>query len=147
MAKVQRSIDIDAPIEAVWKVITDYDRYPEFLKDTKKVTSKNRSGGSVEVTTELGLMGTSVKYTLRMTETAPTRMSWTLVEGQMMKSNEGGWKLEALGPARTRAQYEIEIGFGLLVPKGVVNALVDSNLPSMLEAFKKRAESQAKTGA
>ena len=39
---------------------------------------------------------------------------------------------------RPAATYTIEVGVGPLVPRAIVNALVDQSLPKMLEAFKKR---------
>ena len=33
------------------------------------------------------------------------------------------------------------MAFGLLVPKAIVNTLAETQLPKMLEAFKRRAES------
>ena len=35
MAKVSESIEIDAAPETCFKVITDYEKYPSFLKETK----------------------------------------------------------------------------------------------------------------
>jgi ribosome-associated toxin RatA of RatAB toxin-antitoxin module len=143
MAKVNRSIEINATPEHVFKVITDYEKYPEFLTGAKRVTAK-RNGNTVDVTNEIAVVGTSIKYTLRMVEKAPHEISWSLVDGQFMKSNDGLWKLESAGEGKTRAHYSIDIGVGMLVPKSVINGLVDSGLPKMLEEFKARAEKLAK---
>jgi hypothetical protein len=59
-----------------------------------------------------------------------------------MKDNKGGWVLEDLGNGTTKATYSIEVEVGMLVPKTIVNGLVDSQLPRLLENFKKRIESQ-----
>ncbi|MBS2032637.1 MAG: SRPBCC family protein [Deltaproteobacteria bacterium] len=146
MAKAERSIEINAPIETVWKVITDYERYPEFLADAKRMVIRNRSASGVEVENEISVVGTSVKYTLRMVENAPKSVSWSLVSGAFMKSNDGSWKLESISPERTKATYSIDIGVGLLVPKTIINALVDTGLPKMLDQFRGRAESQVGKG-
>jgi hypothetical protein len=76
-----------------------------------------------------------------MKEERPNRVSWTFVQGEVMKDNVGAWTLEAAGEGKTRATYSIEMRLGPLVPKAIVNTLVDASLPKMLEAFKKRAES------
>ena len=44
MAKAERTIEINAPVETVWKVIVDYERYPEFLAEAKRLTVKKRTG-------------------------------------------------------------------------------------------------------
>lgn len=144
MAKAERQIEINAPIETVWKVITDYERYPEFLPDAKRVVARNRQGNTLELENELSIVGTSVKYTLRMNESPPKSVTWSLISGAFMKSNDGAWHLESISPERTRARYSVDVGVGMLVPKTIVNALVDTSLPKMLDAFKQRAESQPK---
>lgn len=142
MAGASRTVTINAPIEKVWAVVTDYEKYPEFLSEQTSVKVKSRNGNVVEAVFGLKLM-MEIKYTLRLTETAPTRMSWTMLEGQMMKSNEGGWLLEAVSPTETKATYTIEVALKGLVPKSVSTSLVDSTLPKTMEAFKARVEKLA----
>ena len=62
------------------------------------------------------------------------------MKGEVMRDNRGSWTLEPLPDGKTRATYTIEVGVGPLVPRSIVNALVDQSLPKMLEAFKKRSE-------
>lgn len=142
MAGATRTVMIKAPIEKVWGVITDYEKYPEFLAEQSTVKVKSRNGNVVEAQFGLKLM-MEIKYTLRLTETAPTHMSWTMVDGQMMKSNEGSWVLEAVSPTETKATYTIEVALKGLVPKSVSTGLIDSTLPKTMEAFKGRAEKLA----
>ena len=59
-----------------------------------------------------------------------------------MKDNKGGWLLEDAGNGTTKATYNIAVEVGMLVPKTIVNALVDTQLPKLLENFKKRIEAQ-----
>jgi hypothetical protein len=58
-----------------------------------------------------------------------------------MKDNKGGWVLEATPDGKTKATYTVEVALGLLVPKALVTAMVESSLPKMLESFRKRVES------
>ena len=67
---------------------------------------------------------------------------WTFVKGELMRDNHGSWTLEPTPDGKTRATYTIEVGVGPLVPRSIVNMLVDQSLPKLLEAFKKRAESR-----
>ena len=139
MAGATRSIIINAPIEKVFDVITQYEKYAEFLSEVKEVRTSNRQGNEVNVHYKVDVMKT-IKYTIRVKEERPTRMSWTFVEGEFMKDNKGSWVLEPAGEGKTKGTYTVEMALGALVPKSVVNALVDNQLPKMLEAFKRRAE-------
>lgn len=139
MAGASRTIIINAPIEKVFEVITDYAKYPQFLSDMSGATVKSRNGNIAEVTFSLKLV-MEIKYTLRLIEDKPNGLTWTMLDGQMMKSNDGGWKLKAVSPTQTEATYTVEVAVKGLVPKSVSTTLIDVTLPKTLEAFKKRCE-------
>jgi coenzyme Q-binding protein COQ10 len=140
MAGASRTIVINAPIEKVFDVITQYEKYTQFLPEVKEVRTSGRQGNEVNVHYKVDVMKT-IKYTIRSKEERPTRMSWTFVEGEFMKDNKGSWVLEKDGETKTKATYSVEMALGALVPKSIVTALVETSLPKMLEAFKRRAES------
>ncbi len=139
MAGATRSIVINAPVEKVFDTIIQYEKYGEFLSEVKEVRTSNRQGNEVNVHYKVDVVKT-IKYTIRVKEERPTRMSWSFVEGEFMKDNKGHWLLEPAGEGKTKATYTVEMALGALVPKSVVNALVETSLPKMLEAFKRRAE-------
>lgn len=139
MAAASRSIVIDAPVDKVWKVISDYDSYSQFLSEVKKIHTSKRQGNEVQVHYEVEVIK-NIKYTLKMNEQPPGKVTWTFVDGEFMKDNTGSWVLEPAGEGKTKATYSIEMKLGALVPGSIVKALVETNLPKMLEAFKKRAE-------
>jgi ribosome-associated toxin RatA of RatAB toxin-antitoxin module len=141
MAGATRSIVINAPPDKVFDVIAQYDRYTEFLPEVKKIRTSDRKGNEVKVHYEINLVKT-VRYTILAREERPKRMSWTFVEGEMMKDNTGSWVLEPEGEGKTRVTYTVEVALALgpLVPKAIITGLVDQSLPKMLEAFKRRVE-------
>jgi ribosome-associated toxin RatA of RatAB toxin-antitoxin module len=139
MAGASRTIIINAPMEKVFDIITQYEKYREFLSEVKEVRTSGRQGNEVNVHYKVDVMKT-IQYTIRAKEERPTKMSWTFVEGEFMKDNKGSWLLEPAGEGQTRATYTVEMALGALVPKSIVNALVETSLPKMLEAFKRRAE-------
>lgn len=141
MPGASASTVIRAPMEKIFSVITDYQRYPQFLTEVKKIKVSPKKDGQCEVEYEASLVKT-IHYTLRMKEEAPSKVTWTFVKGDFMKDNRGSWVLEASGDGAVKATYTIELGLSSLVPQSVVDALVKGSLPRMLEAFKNRAESQ-----
>ena len=141
MAGAQRTIIFNATVEKCWAVISDYERYPEFLPEVKKIRTMNRRGNEVDVQYEAEVVKV-IKYTVHMKEEGPRKVSWSFIDGEFMKDNKGGWVLEEAGEGKTRATYSIAVEVGMLVPKTIVNALVDTQLPKLLENFKKRIESQ-----
>jgi coenzyme Q-binding protein COQ10 len=139
MAGASRSIIINTPPEKLFDVITQYEKYPEFLSEVKKIRVLERKENTVKVQYEVDIIKT-IRYTILVTEERPKRMSWTFVEGEVMKDNKGSWVLEPDGQGRTKATYTAELALGPLVPKAIVNTLTESSLPKMLESFKRRAE-------
>lgn len=142
MPGTQQSIEINAPIETVFDVICDYEKYPQFLDDVSKVKLISRGEGSAVMEQTLSLIK-EVTMRLRLTEERPTKVSWVTESGsRFLKKNDGGWVLEDLGGGRTRATYglDVEVG-GIWVPKKIVDKMSGSTLPKTLQAFKARAES------
>jgi ribosome-associated toxin RatA of RatAB toxin-antitoxin module len=140
MPGASRTIVFNAPIEKCYSIISDYERYPDFLPEVKKIRTANRRGNEVDVHYEAEIVKV-IKYAVHIKEEKPTRVSWTFIDGEFMKNNIGGWVLEPAGEGKTKATYSIEVEVGMLVPKSVITVLVDSQLPKLLENFKKRIES------
>jgi coenzyme Q-binding protein COQ10 len=140
MPRVEHSVVIEAPIADVFAIITDYERYPEFLPDMKEVRVIDRHDGVALVRFEIELV-MRLSYTLRLVEDAPTRIAWTLEEAKMMEENVGGWTLVEDGP-NTRATYALDVKLRGLIPKSVSNRLMGTTLPQTLDRFKRRAEAK-----
>ncbi len=141
MPGASRSVVFNAPIDKCFAVISDYERYPEFLPEVRKIRTSNRRGNEVDVHYEAEVVKV-IKYAVHMREEGPTRVSWTFIDGEFMRDNKGGWVLEDQGNGTTKATYNIEVAVGPLVPKTILNTLVDSQLPKLLDNFKRRIESQ-----
>jgi len=141
MAGASQSIIIKATPKQCLDVISDYESYPEFLKEVSEVSVGKKSGNTIEVTFYLELIK-KFSYTLKMVTKAPTEVTWTFVKGEVMKDNKGSWLLEDLGDGTTEATYTIDVSLGLLVPGAISKMLIGSNLPSMLKSFKERIESK-----
>ncbi len=144
MASVSREVVVDVPVERFFELVVDYERYPEFVPGVKACRVREVAGEKhVEYELDLGVK--RIRYVLRMTEQRPTRVSWSLVSGDMMKVSNGSWELTAQGD-KTHARYSVEIQIARppLVPQMIVDRVSDEltriQLPRTLDAFKARAE-------
>lgn len=135
---------INAPIETLFKVITGYESYPEFLPETKSAQIVEVDGEDKLVKFEIDVIK-RVKYTLRIKEIKNKSMRWDLEEGDLFKKNSGSWELESNGDS-TKVSYFVNVEFKLLVPSLITKRLVGANLPVMIKAFKKRAEGLVNKG-
>jgi ribosome-associated toxin RatA of RatAB toxin-antitoxin module len=139
MPGATRSIVINAPMEKVFAAITDYERYKDFLPEVRAVRVLERQGNDVTVQYDAEVVK-RIKYTLRHTAHPPSKVTWTFVEGEVMRDNKGSWVLEDAGGGKTKATYNLEIGLGPLIPKAIINTLTETSLPKLLENFKAEAE-------
>src|SRR6266851_4369934 len=107
MAKARRSIDVEVPPERFFEVVRDYARYPEFLPEVKAVSVGPRTGDSVEVTYRLDARIKLIEFTLLHVESAPSRIEWRLVRGDLMKRDAGPWRRRrpAARSRRTRSSW------------------------------------------
>ncbi len=120
------SVEIDAPIEAVWAVVEEVLIAPEWQGglDAMNALERDASGRPTLVETENDIKVRRVKARVRFRYAGPTRLEWTQEKGDL-KSVEGAWELEDLGDGRTRATYQLDADPGRvlgLVIRGPVEA-------------------------
>ncbi len=141
MAQASKSVNVNVPPEKLFDVIADYEKYPEFLPEVKKVKVDAGQGSIKEVTYTVDIKAKVINYTLKHTAERPTKLSWTMIKGEMMKGNDGTWVLKpGAQPGTTDATYTIDLKLSSLVPGFIEKALAEQSLPGLLANFKSRAE-------
>lgn len=143
MPAAQSSIVINVPKEKFFEVITDFEKYPEFIPEMKKAKVLEHNGNEYIVEFSVSMIK-KVDYVLKLTAYPYTKLEWNLVKG-FFKKNYGYWDIEELAPDQIKATYYVELEMGLLVPKKILNELAQAGLPRMLKQFKERAESLYKS--
>ena len=140
MATATKTVTIDVPPDVFFDIITDYDKYGEFLPEVKKVKLDGGQGSIKEVTYTVDIKAKVINYTLKHTANRPSKMTWTMIKGEMMKGNDGSWTLKTSANGGTEATYTIDLKLSSLVPGFIEKALAEQSLPSLLANFKARAE-------
>lgn len=140
MALVQRTEVFDIHIEKFYSAIVDYRGLPEFVDWIKDINVIEESAEHAKVEYFVDMVK-KTKYTIELTHRKPNHVSWTLVEGELFKKNEGSWELKDLGNGKTEVTYSLDIDFTGFAPKMVIQKLAASNLPELLESYYKRASS------
>ncbi len=140
MAKAERTEVFDVPVEKFYQAIVDYKSYPQFVDGMNSVEILQQAGEDATVKFNLKLIK-EVTYTLKLAGKKNESVSWSLVSGDMMKVNNGGWKLKDLGGGKTEVTYHLEVELkGFLPGLGMVEkTMVSTNLPMNMKAFAKRA--------
>ncbi|PVG82755.1 cyclase [Nocardioides gansuensis] len=137
------SIVIDAPPAAVMAVIADFTSYPAWAKGVKsaQVLSTGIDGRAEQVHFDLDVSPIKDTYTLSYDWEGDREVTWTLVEGQMLKALDGAYTMRDLGNGSTEVTYRLALDvsiplIGMLKRKGE-KILIDT----ALKGLKKRVES------
>ena len=123
----QQSISIDAPLDQVVAIITDFAAYPEWVGAVKtvEVLQEFEDGYASQVRFVLDAGIVKDDYVLEYGYAEDlTRIEWNLIEGQTQKSQRGSYDLEDNGDGSTTVTYSLA---------------VELNIP-MLGMFKRKAE-------
>ena len=80
VAPVRAEIEIDAPIETIWGILTDVDRYREWNPFTPKADSTLEIGDPVDFRVRLFGQWT-IPWRERVTQNEPYTLAWELVLG------------------------------------------------------------------
>jgi ribosome-associated toxin RatA of RatAB toxin-antitoxin module len=137
------SIVVDASPDAVMDVIADFDAYPEWAKGvTTAETVVDGDGGRAEqVFFALDVSPIKDEYTLSYDWDGDRQVTWTLVEGKMLRALDGAYELRDRGDGSTEVTYRLALDvsiplIGMLKRKGE-KILIDA----ALKGLKKRVES------
>ena len=148
MPKVSAEVLVDAPLDTVYKVAKDIERFPDFMEDVESVEIlERRSDGYLS-----RWVGVVKEFNRRVTWTEEDHWdddshvcTFKQVDGDF-SSYGGTWKFEPAGE-QTRMTLEVEYEYnvpliGALI-KGLLQRKMEQNCRSMLEAIKRKAEELA----
>lgn len=139
MPGVSKEKLFQVPIEKIYNVIVDVESYPDFVPGVHGIKILEKSTDKLLVEYKLDIIK-SFRYVIEMNLSPMTHVSWHLVEGDIFKKNNGSWELKKVSDNETHAIYSLDLDFKIFAPSMVVNKLVGSNLPQMLDSFEKRAK-------
>ncbi len=139
------SIVVDAPASAVMAVIADFAAYPVWAKGvtTADVVSSFDDGSAREVFFALDVSPIKDEYTLAYVWDGDAQVTWTLVEGKMLRALDGAYVLREVAGGSTEVTYRLALDvaipmIGLIKRKGE-KILIDT----ALKGLKQRVESLA----
>lgn len=141
---VRAAIAIDAPPERVWRVLTDFESWPDFLPDVTSVAVERQDDRRVRLRQEASVLWSTVAYTtLRRLEPARGRITWKLDPSRPhdIESVSGSCQLVPLEERRvTLMEYRSRMDVGRALPDFVEGWLVERSLPAELRAVRAEVE-------
>ncbi len=145
MHAAERTEIFEISPECFFDAVTDYKSYPDFVGSVKHVRILKRSDGHVRAKFELHYIKT-FEYTLDLYHEPYKRVWWEMVKSNLFDHIEGQWKLKRRGKHKTEVSYSTRVIPRFAAPQFIVNRLVRSNLPNMMNTFYERAAELSETG-
>lgn len=137
------TITIDAPVERVWEIAADVERYPQWARDVKDVVVRSRDGEGRphEVEFRASALGRSTHYTLSYDYSdAPSVLAWTMVRGDIQRAIDGSYHFSSSDAGATEVRYDLSIELVVPLP-GFVKRRAEVRILNTVKELKARAES------
>lgn len=145
MAQAQFQAVLNVDFERLYQVITQYEKYPEFVDGCNKVKILKSGKNENVVEYHIHLLK-ELSYTLTHRENPDSgRVEWELLKSDFLTLNKGFWQLKKgteNETDKTHVEYQIEIDFKFPVPGFILNRLIKGSLPSMVKNYEERAKSE-----
>lgn len=126
------------------EVIADLEKYPDWSDGITSVTVLSvdqASGRPLEAEFKLETGPIKDTYTLRYQWSGDDAVSWTLVNGDMLKAMDGSYQLSAADAGSTRVEYRLAVDVKIpmigMLKRKAERVIVDT----ALKGLKKRVES------
>jgi ribosome-associated toxin RatA of RatAB toxin-antitoxin module len=142
--RIKAAIRINAQPEAIWNVMTDCERAPEFIPGLKRCrriqVAPNGTWELIEREIKYSWLMPTVHDVLRADYQRPRRIDFVRVSGDL-KDEEGTWLLEdAPDASATIVEYELYVDPGFWIPRFLVQRSLATNLPAAMKALRTRVE-------
>ena len=142
---IRSAIEIRAPLDLVWGVLTDFASYPEWNPHIRRVTGNVAEGARITINTQPPGGRMIVMRPTVVTWEPPNEVRWRskFVSGRLF-SGEHGFRLEPTAPDRVRFVQD-ETFSGVLIPfySSLRLARTRRGFDETNEALRDRAEQMA----
>ena len=148
MANVEEQVTermvIGASPAHCFKVVTDFERYPEWASDIKAVSIDERDDDDrpTVVTFRAAAFGRSTSYTLRYDYSqAPSRLSWQQVSGDVTRRLDGSYDIVPSDEGSADVTYHLVVDLKVPLPVFVKRRAEGRIAYTALKELRSRAES------
>ncbi|MCH7940679.1 MAG: SRPBCC family protein [Thaumarchaeota archaeon] len=137
MTIIQSSVDIKAPVEKIWEVISDLDNEPKFWKGTKEIRNISKDGNKInrEITIAFRDQKCLQDVTLYPKEKIQAVFTKGIIKGTktitLNKKNDG---------ANVEAVWDIKLSGMMRMFTGIVKKHIKSGTEQALQNIKREVE-------
>ena len=137
-----------ASVDSVWRLLTDYERIPRFVKSMKQSTVERRDGPRVRIRQVASLGAFPMKktawLTLEVLEEQPGRIAFRDTLGRDFRTYRGAWELRG-DSTQTIVSYTLDATPKTAAPHWIGRGMMSHAARDLLEQV--RAEAERRVGA
>jgi carbon monoxide dehydrogenase subunit G len=137
MAEIQASIEINAPLDKVWNVISDLDSEPKFWKGTKEVRNISKEGNTVNREVTIAFKDSKCMQTVTIYPKEKIHVQFT-------KGIIHGTKIVSISPhgekTKIEAVWDITLSGMMGMFTGMIKKHIQSGTEQALQSIKEEIE-------
>ncbi|MDU4960715.1 MAG: aromatase/cyclase [Sporomusaceae bacterium] len=146
MPYVEVKLPVASSAAAIYPIIKDMEKYPQFMPDLVSVEVLARTDTTTVTRWVSNVDGRIIRWTEEdVFDDVNKRIRYKQTEGDLKKF-EGEWALTELGDGNTEIMLTVDFEFGIPMIAGLLNPLlkkkVRDNSMNMLQAVKARLEQE-----
>jgi ribosome-associated toxin RatA of RatAB toxin-antitoxin module len=138
MREVRRSALLPYPADAIFGLVADVERYPEFLPWCSAATVTDRTGDEVTATLTLSSGLARASFTTRNRYEPGRSVTMSLVDGPF-DALEGRWDFTPVGDAGTRADLVVRFATSGITGALALGPAFEAACNRLVDAFARRA--------
>ena len=141
MKTVHKSVLLWYSPEEMYALVTDVEKYPQFLPWCDRAVVLHRDEGGVTAEVGIAFGGIHQSFTTRNTHAEPSQVGMALVKGPFSQL-DGQWNFLPVGDGSQRAckvELSLRYGFDSAILARLVGPVFDKIAATLVDAFVKRA--------
>ncbi|MBM3386367.1 MAG: type II toxin-antitoxin system RatA family toxin [Betaproteobacteria bacterium] len=142
MKNIHKSVLIWYSPEEMFRLVTEVERYPDFLPWCEHTRVIERTGEGMVAEIGLRMSGLKQAFTTRNTHVQGREVQMQLVDGPFSNLS-GGWTFHPVGDGSQRAckvELQLRYGFSNAALSALVGPVFDKIAGSLVDAFIQRAQ-------
>ena len=137
MAEIRTSVEINAPLEKVWNLVSDLDNEPKFWKGTKEIRNVSKEGNTVIREVTIAFKDSKCMQTVTLYPKEKIHVGFT-------KGIINGTKTISLHPegnsTHLEAAWDVKLSGMMGMFTGMVKKHIQSGTEQALQSIKQEAE-------
>ena len=139
MAVVHKTVFLGYSARQMFDLVAQVEDYPKFLPWCGGVKVLERADDKLVACLAIHYHGINQSFTTSNTNTAPSRMKMTLVDGPF-KSLDGTWNFKQLRDDACKVEFDLHYEFSSRMLEQLIGPVFSVIANNMVDSFCKRAE-------